>query len=283
LDLRWDRGLKGHGAKGAVAAVTWERYVAIGDSQTEGLHDYGDDGVPRGWADRLAERLALSSPGLRYANLAVRGKRSAQIRAEQLEAALALRPDLASVVSGVNDVLLPGADTAAVVGEIEEMYAALRGIGCTVVGCTFPLPSVGLTRRLRPRVQELNAAIRRVAATHQVLTVELEDVAAASDLRLWAADRIHLNPLGHERLGNAFWSVLHDLSDESWREPLPPAPSPSRAREVFDETSWVLRYLVPKIVRTARGRSSGDGCVAKRPELTPVAAGRNCGPRRSGS
>lgn len=49
------------------------RYVALGDSQTEGLGD-GDDTVGlRGFADRLAEHLAAVGPGLRYANLAVRG------------------------------------------------------------------------------------------------------------------------------------------------------------------------------------------------------------------
>ena len=56
-------------------------YVAIGDSFTEGLNDPypGEDDRFRGWADRLAEHLAVHSPGLRYANLAVRGKLVRQI------------------------------------------------------------------------------------------------------------------------------------------------------------------------------------------------------------
>lgn len=62
----------------------YHRYVAIGDSQTEGVGD-GDDRVGlRGWADRLAERLAAANPGLEYANLAVRGRMfdfNARIRA----------------------------------------------------------------------------------------------------------------------------------------------------------------------------------------------------------
>jgi len=59
----------------------------------------------RGWADRLAETLAAIEPDLRYANLAVRGKLAAQVAEEQLEPALALEPDLASVLSGLNDML----------------------------------------------------------------------------------------------------------------------------------------------------------------------------------
>jgi lysophospholipase L1-like esterase len=249
--------------------MPWKRYVAIGDSQTEGLHDYDERGEPRGWADRLAARLAARDPGLQYANLAVRGRRTAEIRAEQLDAALALAPDLASVVTGVNDVVLRSVDLEAVMRDIEAMYAALRGRGCAVIGCTFPLPSVGLARRLRPRLRLLNAAIRETAARQAVLLVDFEPIVAAADLRLWSPDRIHLNPLGHERLAAAFEATLTGGGDEAWKEPLPAVAPPSRARVVASEAAWIARYLLPKIVRTARGRSAGDGRVAKRPRLAP--------------
>ena len=85
----------------------WQRYVAVGDSFTEGIGDIGPDGVPRGWADRFAEELAVRNPDLQYANLAVRGRRMRSIVAEQLPAALRAEPDLISLVGGVNDVLRP--------------------------------------------------------------------------------------------------------------------------------------------------------------------------------
>ena len=69
--------------------MTYRRFVALGDSTTEGLVDPHPDGSGfRGWADRLAETLAVIEPDLRYANLAVRGKLARQVRAEQLDAAL---------------------------------------------------------------------------------------------------------------------------------------------------------------------------------------------------
>jgi len=47
-------------------------FVALGDSFTEGMGDPGADGsCLRGWAARIAERLAADRPALRYANLAV--------------------------------------------------------------------------------------------------------------------------------------------------------------------------------------------------------------------
>ena len=97
----------------------YHRYVALGDSTTEGLEDRYPDGSYRGWADRLAEQLALLEPDFRYANLAVRGKRAHQIRTDQLDAAIALEPDLASILAGLNDVLRRTVDVDTVAGEID--------------------------------------------------------------------------------------------------------------------------------------------------------------------
>ncbi len=51
------------------------RYVAIGDSFTEGVGDV-DRRRPnslRGWADRVAEGIGAVDPQAQYANLAIRG------------------------------------------------------------------------------------------------------------------------------------------------------------------------------------------------------------------
>jgi lysophospholipase L1-like esterase len=54
----------------------WTRYVALGDSTSEGLEDpYPGGRGYRGWTDRLA----AVNPGLTYANLAVRGKLAGQV------------------------------------------------------------------------------------------------------------------------------------------------------------------------------------------------------------
>ena len=246
------------------------RYVALGDSQSEGLHDYDKRGEPRGYADRFAEAVAVQNPDLCYANLAVRGKRTAEIRRTQLEAALALRPDLATVVSGVNDVIRPGIDLEPVMADIEAMYAGLSGVGCFVMSCTLPIPVTGLTARAGPRIRVLNARVREIAERHNVLLVELESVAMAADLRLWDVDRIHLNPEGHARLGAAFAGCLAGEPDAVWQEPLAPGPTPGVAARAASEVAWFTRFVIPKIGRMVRGRSSGDGRTAKRPEMTKV-------------
>ena len=121
--------------------MSYRRFVALGDSTTEGLVDPLPDGSGfRGWADRLAETLAVLEPDLRYANLAVRCKLARQVRAEQLDAALALEPDLASLLSGLNDMLRRTVDVGAVAGELDFMVGALRDVGADVLMFTLPDP-----------------------------------------------------------------------------------------------------------------------------------------------
>ena len=58
----------------------FQRYVAIGDSTTEGMDDPDGAGGYRGWADRFATHVARAQPGhpLEYANLVIRGRTTAR-------------------------------------------------------------------------------------------------------------------------------------------------------------------------------------------------------------
>ncbi|MCX5375374.1 SGNH/GDSL hydrolase family protein [Streptomyces sp. NBC_00091] len=249
------------------------RYVALGDSQTEGLGDGNDTVGLRGFADRLAGHLAAGAPGLRYANLAVRGRLAGQVRTEQLVPALELRPDVATVVAGVNDVLRPRFDAAEVAGELEEMFAALTAAGARVATVTFPDVAriAPLARPLGPRVAELNTRIRAAAARHGVVVAETGRAAVATDPRLWTADRLHASPLGHARIAAALAEAL-DLpgSDSAWTHPLPPRPARTGAQAAAAELAWLAGFLGPWLGRRLRGTSSGDGRTAKRPQLLPL-------------
>lgn len=246
------------------------RYVALGDSQTEGVGD-GDDATGlRGWADRLAAHLGDADPAVGYANLAVRGKLAAQVRAEQLAPALELRPDLATVVAGVNDVMRPRFSAAAVAGELEAMFAALTAGGAHVVTLTFP--DVGriapLTKPLFPRVRALNAAIRDAAARHGVTVVDTEHVPVTTDPRLWSPDRLHASPVGHARIAAAVAQALRLPTPAApWTDPLP-APPPRLT--LATEARWAAAFLAPWLTRHARGRTSAAHRTAKRPALLPV-------------
>src|SRR5258706_8888938 len=116
----------------------FQRYVAIGDSTVEGLDDPDGRGGYRGWADRLAQKLAAAQGSVLYANLAIRGRTTRQIRREQLDAAVAMQPDLVAVVSGTNDLLRPRFDPDALREDVEAMQGALTGTGSTVITFTPP-------------------------------------------------------------------------------------------------------------------------------------------------
>lgn len=252
----------------------YQRYVALGDSQTEGLLDGSETTGYRGWADRLAGHLAAAGPELRYANLAVRGQLAAQVRATQLEPALALRPDLATVVAGVNDLLRRRFDGAAVAGHLEAMYAGLRAAGATVLTVTFPDPArlMPAGRLLSARTLELNARIRTVAAAHGVLVVDLAAHPVCVDPRLWSPDRLHLNTVGHTIFAAA---AAHALGvpgvPPTWSAALPALPRDRVWHRVRREARWAGEFVGPWLLRRLRGRSSATGRVAKRPDLGPPA------------
>ncbi|WP_066361352.1 SGNH/GDSL hydrolase family protein [Herbidospora mongoliensis] len=252
------------------------RYVAVGDSQTEGLNDGDEHSGYRGWADRFAETLAVHHDGIHYANLAVRGQLTRHILTTQLEPALALKPDLVSVMAGMNDLVRPGVDIDAVMADLDTLYAAFSDSGATVVTFTFPDVAriVPLARHLRPKVLRLNDAIRASARDHGVIVVDTFSYDISVDPRLWSRDRIHATPLGHARMAAA---AAHTLGlpgcDASWADPLPPLEAPARLARYQAELVWLGAFLGPWVVRRIRGRSSGDGRTAKRPELAAVIRG----------
>jgi lysophospholipase L1-like esterase len=252
--------------------IRFSRYVAIGDSTTEGLEDPTPDGLGyRGFADRLAQRLAREQPTLLYANLGIRGRKMRQIRAEQLEPALALEPDLVSIVGGLNDLLRPRIDFGRVVGDLEYMVSAFAARGATVLGMTFPDAAriMPAARPARPRVSAFNLALREIADRHGMLLADLERHGVV-DRRLWSVDRLHANSSGHARIAAAMEQALGLKPDEDPWAPLPPADRIARGTAVTNELVWMCRHMAPWIVRRIRGRSSGDGRQAKRPALTPL-------------
>jgi lysophospholipase L1-like esterase len=251
--------------------MSYRRFVALGDSTTEGLMDPLPDGSGfRGWADRLAEVLAALEPDLLYANLAVRGRLTRQVLDTQLEPGLAFSPDLVSLLCGLNDMLRPKCDVATVIGEIDGMVARLRDAGADVLLFTLPdpVPINPLAKGGAARLTRLNEAIRDISARRGAFLVELDRHEVASDRRLWNEDRLHANSEGHRRIAAAAAQALGlPDTDMSWTVAFGSALGPRSRRS---HAVWFGRYFTPWVIRRLRGRSSGDGIVAKRPELEPI-------------
>ncbi len=248
----------------------YERYVAIGDSTSEGLDDPDGRGGYRGWANRLAERIASQQGSLLYANLAIRGRKTRQIREEQLAPALAMKPDLATVVAGTNDVLGARFDPRPFRDDLFAMQKALVDQGAAVLTFTLPdlTPVMPFARILGDRVERLNGAIRDACASSGAILCDLAAYPVASDPRLWSDDRLHANSLGHERIADALaYHLGLPGTDRAWAEPLPERPAPAFMDLVRAEMAWGRNHLLPWVWRHLRGISSGDGRTCKRPGL----------------
>jgi lysophospholipase L1-like esterase len=252
----------------------FSRFVALGDSSTEGLDDPDGAGGYRGWADRLAEHAARAYPGLTYANLAVRGRSAGEIKATELAPALAMRPDLATVVAGMNDLLRRNWSAARVAGEVGEMVHALTAIGATVVMFTIPDVSrrMRLGRTMSARTAELNVELRKIAATENAVVLDLANHALAHDPRLWAVDRLHGNADGHARIANQLARQLGIPGVPVFGLDAPIDPPPARPKRdvLVEDLAWIAKFVAPWAWRRLRGRTLGDGRRAKRPNLTPV-------------
>ncbi len=248
-------------------------FVAIGDSFTEGYGDYYPDGSCQGWADRFARLLAASSPGLMYANLAVRGKLLRQVISEQVPPATAMKPDLISLAAGGNDLLRPKADPGALAASFEQAVTTLRTASSQVLLFSgFDPVALPLMRLIRDKCMAYNARIKDIAARHDCLHVDLWSMSVLADPREWCADRLHLTPDGHRRVALLVAETAGLAVDDDWRTPLPPDPAgkPGWLRARRQDLRWARNYAAPWIQRRLRGVSSGDGLPAKRPDLLPL-------------
>ncbi len=262
------------------APARWSRYVAVGDSFTEGLNDTEPVEHPAvstpdrfsGWADRLAALLAADAEAaggtFRYANLAVRGRLLADIAGRQVDQALALGPDLVSLVGGGNDLLRPRADVDALAARLEDAVRRIRATGADVLMATPVDPgSAPVIRYTRGRAAICAAAISAIARAHGAFLVDQWGMKVLRDGRLWSHDRIHLTSHGHARVAAEAYAALTgagDLAQAPWRQPvgdeLPPVDVGLRAN-----AAWAREHAGPWVRRRVRGRSSGDAVLPKRP------------------
>ncbi|WNM41900.1 SGNH/GDSL hydrolase family protein [Micromonospora halotolerans] len=253
--------------------MRWRSFVAVGDSFTEGMDDAYPDGTYRGWADLVATRLAAEAgPDFGYANLAIRGRLFPNIVAEQVPAALAMKPDLISFAAGGNDVLRRTFDPDAFVPRFDAVIGQLRAGGADVVLFRFADVMARLPgqRLVAPRVALLNRVVGEVAERHGAILVDLYADDTYLNPMLWSTDRLHLSAAGHRRVAGQVLSALGVGCDEEWlMVPPHPAPTPWLAARAAD-LRWAGQHLAPWIKRRLTGRSSGDLITAKRPVLGPI-------------
>ncbi|MFF8930558.1 SGNH/GDSL hydrolase family protein [Streptomyces longwoodensis] len=242
------------------------RFVALGDSLTEGVGDPTGDGW-RGWAALLADGLG-AGPGapVRFTNLAVSGAQTRDVLERQLPAALGLRPEVAAVVVGVNDTLRRTFDIHAVAARLDRVYGALAGQGALLLTACLPDPGdvLGLPgalgRPLARRQQAVNTVVHALSERYGAVHLHAAEGAWVTDRALWSADRLHPGERGHRQLALRFHALLAEAGLARGAAPSaePEFPVPTRAASLrwlaTAGTGWVLRRctdLLPNLLTLA--------------------------------
>ncbi|MBK8139079.1 MAG: SGNH/GDSL hydrolase family protein [Chloroflexi bacterium] len=187
--------------------MAWQHYVAIGDSLTAGTGDPVPGIEHLSWSDRLAAALGQLHPGFEYHNLAVRGKTTGDMLAEQLPAALGLRPDLVSILAGGNDVRSPSWTPehyrANLIRLVEPFMAFDTTLFLVAMIDNWASLPTGIRERQRPlydRIAQVNQVVREVARDYGLLLVDLERVEALHGMEMISADFVHANSFGYIRI-----------------------------------------------------------------------------------
>jgi lysophospholipase L1-like esterase len=247
-----------------------DSFVALGDSFTEGLWDIRADGTLRGWADLVAERLAMHAPDFRYANLAVRGRKLDEIADDQVPQLQRLMPSLVSIGAGANDIIRTKASPAELGSRFHRMLGRVSDMNeRVVVFAGFdPRKRIPMTGGPGERAFAYNECIRRSAAQLGAGLVDLWSMPRLYEDRMWAPDRLHLSSDGHALVAAAFLTEIGIPTTFAQLVDDPDVSAPARGWLLSraEDLRWVVQDVAPWAYRGLRGRSSGDGQDPKLPD-----------------
>ena len=190
--------------------MAWSTYVAIGDSLTAGRGDEGRDGRPIGWAQRLADILAVrTTVRCSLTNLAVDGATVHEVLSKQLPAVAARKPDLVSLTVGINDIRRRDFDELSFKADLGQLFEALAATQATLLTCTLPDLSVimslsqDLHEVVRERMRLASDIIREQAESYGAVCLDAWSLPGVTDPDLYAPDRLHPNSKGHQFIAAA--------------------------------------------------------------------------------
>ncbi|MFE7212112.1 SGNH/GDSL hydrolase family protein [Streptomyces sp. NPDC001698] len=241
------------------------RFVALGDSLTEGVGDPTGDGW-RGWAALLAGGLAEQPSAVEFTNLAVSGAQTRDVLERQTPAGLELRPDVVSVVVGVNDTLRRTFDIHAVAARLDRVFAAFTGRGAVLLTACLPDPGAmlglpgALARPLARRQRAVNTVVHALSERYGAVHLHADAGQWLTDRAMWSADRLHPGERGHRQLAVRFHALLAETGVASGPAPSPEPefPAPTRSASLWwlatAGTAWVARRctdLLPQLLTLA--------------------------------
>ncbi len=189
--------------------------------RTSGGEGYETDAVGPGYPGLVKSRILRDNPGrddIEFVNRAVSGNRTPDILARWRIDAINLKPDVVSILAGVNDSLhengrngVPPACSEAVYRAIlvwtKSALPAVRFV--LLEPFTFPIADGA---RYAADVAERAAFTRRLAgvfgATFIPLQSLFDEAMRSSSPKHWSPDGVHLTPAGHQLVADAWLEAV---------------------------------------------------------------------------
>ncbi|EEK62046.1 Lipase/acylhydrolase with GDSL-like motif [Bacillus cereus 172560W] len=189
----------------------WKRFVAIGDSFTEGIGDEVEGIALKSWVDHFVQ---LCEKDIEYANFAKRGLVTEEIRLQQLEKALTFNPDLVSLIAGANDVLKGRWNHDVYKNDMEFMIDTLSKAGADIIIANLPNFTVRLPfasekkQEIKEQLLEANEVIHSLSREYKLHHVDFWNHHLVNDNTLWSKDLIHPNSKGYVKVAELIFSSL---------------------------------------------------------------------------
>lgn len=188
-------------------------WVITGDSITQGAKWLGKE---RSYPELLHERVRWSLKRRRdlFINSAISGERSGGLLADFDWRVLRAKPDIVSIMIGMNNAVAGHAGQAAFADDLRTMVQRVREAGAIpILHRTNPIDSEQEGAQSRADLPAYNDLIARVARETDVILVDhwalwQREKPTPAALRAWLADPIHPNGAGHRQFAIEFFRVL---------------------------------------------------------------------------
>ncbi len=186
------------------------RIVAMGDSTTAGTPAFKSprEAPPEGSGDRTSQYaywLMKAHPDWEVINQGINAQRSDVIAARFDADVIALKPAVAVIIAGVNDVY-QGRTAQHVQQQLSAMYTRAQDAGIRVVAGTI-IPYNTATADQNARMRAINDWIRaRAAADPRIVFVDTRAAVAAPgqpDMLASSPDGLHPDAAGYKRMADA--------------------------------------------------------------------------------
>ena len=208
------------GDKGNNAIVLFQ-----GDSITDGNRSRNDDWnhvMGHGYAYLVASRLGYEQPGknFHFYNRGVSGNKITDLAARWQKDTMDLKPDVLSILVGVNDVnsVFEGTDPVDA-KKFEDVYRSLLKQtketlpGIQIVLCEpFLYPMIRASEKWVPEIKIRQSIVRNLSNEFNAIFIPLQDAFNAmlekAPATYWIWDGVHPMPAGHELIARKWISIV---------------------------------------------------------------------------